>query len=100
MTYIADFLVTDLDGSQRVIDIKGVETATFRVKLKLFQLKYPTLPIEILVKRRGEFVSTQQAKKERADRKRAINKLVKRAEGEIKNVRTGRNKSQIYRNQK
>ncbi|MEC0233696.1 DUF1064 domain-containing protein [Paenibacillus kribbensis] len=100
VTYIADFLVTDLDGSQRVIDIKGVETATFRVKLKLFQRKYPTLPIEILVKRRGEFIPTRQAKKERADRKRAINKLVKRAEGEIKNVKNCRNESQIHRNQK
>ncbi|KKD53922.1 MULTISPECIES: DUF1064 domain-containing protein [Paenibacillus] len=97
VTYIADFLVTDLDGSQRVIDIKGVETATFRVKMKLFQVKYPTLPIEILVKRRGKFIPTRQAKKERADRKRAINKLLKQAEGERKNARTGRNASQIHR---
>lgn len=39
ITYIADFLVTELDGAQRVVDIKGVETSTFRVKLKLFQAK-------------------------------------------------------------
>lgn len=31
VTYTADFLVTELDDSQRVVDIKGVETSTFRV---------------------------------------------------------------------
>lgn len=50
ITYVADFLVTELNGSQRVIDIKGVETSTFKVKLKLFKANYPTIPIEILGK--------------------------------------------------
>lgn len=100
VTYIADFLVTDLDGSQRVIDIKGVETSTFKVKLKLFKAKYPTLRIEILTKKRGEFVSTMQVKKDKAARKRAINKLIKQSEGEREYARIGRNESQIHRNQK
>ncbi|MDR0269603.1 DUF1064 domain-containing protein [Paenibacillus sp.] len=100
ITYIADFLVTDLDGSQRVIDIKGVETSTFRVKLKLFRVKYPTLPIEILVKRRGEFVPLQQVKKEKAARKRATKNLLKQAERKMKNVCYHQNGSEIYRNQK
>ncbi|APQ59858.1 hypothetical protein PPOLYM_02510 [Paenibacillus polymyxa] len=97
VTYIADFLVTELDDTQRVIDIKGVETSTFRVKLKLFQTKYPTLRIDILIKKRGEFIPIKQFKKEKADRKRANNKLLKQVEGERKNVRTGRNASQIHR---
>jgi hypothetical protein len=100
VTYIADFLVRDLDGTKRVIDIKGVETPTFKVKMKLFQAKYPTMQIEILTKKRGEFVSTQQVKKERAARKRAINKLLKRAEGEREHGRNGRNASKVHRNQK
>ncbi|MFB5761142.1 DUF1064 domain-containing protein [Paenibacillus medicaginis] len=100
VTYIADFLVTELDGSQRVVDIKGVETSTFRVKLKLFQAKYPTLPIEILAKKRGEFVPIQQIKREKAARKRAINQLIKRSEGENKHARTDRNAGEIHRNQK
>ncbi|URJ42264.1 DUF1064 domain-containing protein [Paenibacillus polymyxa] len=100
VTYIADFLVTELDGNQRVIDIKGVETSTFRVKLKLFQAKYPTLPIDILIKKRGEFIPIKQFKKEKADRKRAINKLLKQAEGKMKHARTGRNASRIYRTKK
>ncbi|MBY7736312.1 DUF1064 domain-containing protein [Paenibacillus polymyxa] len=97
VTYIADFLVTNLDDTQRVIDIKGVETSTFRVKLKLFQAKYPTLPIDILTKKRGEFIPIKQFKKEKADRKRAINKLSKQAEGKMKHARTDRNASQIHR---
>lgn len=100
ITYIADFMITDLDGSQRVIDIKGVETSTFRVKLKLFKAKYPTLPIEILVKRRGEFVPLKEVKKEKAARKRATKKLLKNAERKIENVRYPRNGNEIYRNQK
>ncbi|MEK4474305.1 DUF1064 domain-containing protein [Paenibacillus sp. FSL R7-0048] len=84
ITYIADFLVTDLDGSERVIDIKGAETAVFRTKLKLFQANYPTLRIEILTKKRGEFVPLDQVKKEKAARKRAANKIIKKAEGKMK----------------
>ncbi|MDK8188822.1 DUF1064 domain-containing protein [Paenibacillus sp. UMB7766-LJ446] len=95
VTYIADFLVTELDDSQRVVDIKGVETSTFRVKLKLFQAKYPTLPIDILVKKRGEFIPLAQYKKEKAARKRAANALRKRAD-EGRN----QNENQTYRNQK
>ena len=100
ITYIADFLVTDLDGSQRVIDIKGVETPTFRIKLKLFQAMYPTFRIEILTKYRGQFVPLKQVKKEKAARKRAENKLLKQAEGKMKNARNPRNGNQIYRSQK
>lgn len=95
VTYIADFLITELDGSQRVVDIKGVETSTFRVKLKLFQAKYPTLPIDILVKKRGEFIPLAQYKKEKSARKRAANALRKRADEGRK-----QNENQTYRNQK
>ncbi|WP_339307640.1 DUF1064 domain-containing protein [Paenibacillus sp. FSL R5-0519] len=95
VTYTADFLVTELDDSQRVVDIKGVETSTFRVKLKLFQAKYPTLPIDILVKKRGEFIPLAQYKKEKSARKRAANALKKRVdEGRMQN------ENQTYRNQK
>jgi len=95
ITYIADFMVTELDGSRRVVDIKGVETSTFRVKLKLFQAKYPTLPIDILIKKRGEFIPLAQYKKEKAARKRAANALKKRADEGRK-----QNANQIHRNQK
>ena len=45
--YIADFRVTDNDGTVRVIDTKGVRTAVFNVKLKMFQLKYPDVIFEL-----------------------------------------------------
>ncbi|WP_340397996.1 DUF1064 domain-containing protein [Paenibacillus sp. FSL E2-0202] len=84
ITYIADFLITDMDGSERVVDIKGAETAVFRTKLKLFQVKYPTMRIEILTKKSGEFVPLDQVKKEKAAQKRAANKLMKKAGGKMK----------------
>lgn len=96
ITYIADFLVTDLDGSQRVIDIKGVETPTFKVKLNLFQAVYPTFRIEILTKKRGQFVPLKQIKRENAARKRAANKLLKQAEGKMSNDRNLRNGNEVY----
>ncbi|QNV57907.1 hypothetical protein GMA19_03078 [Paenibacillus polymyxa E681] len=65
--------------------------------MKLFQIKYPTLRIDILTKKRGEFIPIKQFKKEKAARKRAINKLLKQAEGKMKHVRTDRNASQIHR---
>lgn len=38
--YRADFLVTYPDGSQEVIDVKGVRTAEYKLKKKLFESKY------------------------------------------------------------
>lgn len=38
--YKADFLVTHKDGTQEVIDVKGFETADFKLKKKMFEYKY------------------------------------------------------------
>lgn len=38
--YKADFLVTFPDGTQQVIDVKGMETADFKLKKKMFEYKY------------------------------------------------------------
>lgn len=40
MTYIADFEITHNDGSIEYIDVKGVETETFKLKRKLFDFLY------------------------------------------------------------
>jgi|TARA_R100001530_G_scaffold87212_1_gene60727 hypothetical protein len=45
-TYIADFRYTDEDGSEVIEDVKGVETAVFKLKKKLVESLYP---IEIQV---------------------------------------------------
>lgn len=40
MHYFADFLVTYKDGTEKVVDVKGVETPVFKIKRLLFELKY------------------------------------------------------------
>ena len=40
-TYIADFKYTDEDGNEVIEDVKGVETAIFRLKKKLVESLYP-----------------------------------------------------------
>lgn len=40
ITYKADFLVYYPDGRKEVIDVKGFETADFKLKKKLFEYKY------------------------------------------------------------
>ncbi len=45
--YVADFRVTDKDGTVRVIEVKGVRTPVFNMKLKMFRLKFPDVILEI-----------------------------------------------------
>lgn len=39
--YIADFEITNLDGSIEIIDVKGHETRDFLIKKKMFHARYP-----------------------------------------------------------
>ena len=43
--YVADFLITDLDDEQIVVDTKGFTTKDFVLKRKLFEYKYPDIII-------------------------------------------------------
>lgn len=43
INYIADFVVTLNNDIKVVIDVKGIKTADFRLKEKMFGYKYPTL---------------------------------------------------------
>lgn len=45
--YICDFLITHLDGSLEAVDSKGVETAEFRIKKKLFLKDYPHIKLTV-----------------------------------------------------
>lgn len=45
--YIADFGYTE-DGKQVVEDVKGQETAIFRLKRKLFLHRYPALVLRVI----------------------------------------------------
>jgi hypothetical protein len=46
MAYFADFVFTDKDGTERVVDVKGMRTEVYRLKRKLFLTRYPHLRLE------------------------------------------------------
>lgn len=49
IAYIADFLVTYNDGTQKVIDTKGRSTTEFEIKKKMFLHKYPMHTLNVLI---------------------------------------------------
>jgi hypothetical protein len=51
--YIADFLVTHIDGTEEIIDVKGKATAAFLLKKKIFEYKYPDLTLKVLTEKNG-----------------------------------------------
>lgn len=48
ITYIADFVIDNNDGTTDIVDIKGVETQVFKIKKKLFEYKYPDKNLKII----------------------------------------------------
>lgn len=44
--YVADFLVFEADGTVRFVDVKGVETASFKTKRRLVETLYAPITIE------------------------------------------------------
>lgn len=43
--YIADFDVTYSDGTREIIDVKGFQTAVFKIKARMFDYQYPDLTL-------------------------------------------------------
>lgn len=75
--YLADFEIHHLDGSIEVIDVKGMETETFKIKRKLFEMKYPhKLSLVTFSKLDGGWITIEQLKKNRK-----LRKAVKDSEG-------------------
>lgn len=81
ITYIADFRVVWEYQGESVVDVKGVETQSFRMKKKMFMNKYPDLKLEVLTKKGKRWVSLDQVKKEKAAKRKAERALLKRLEG-------------------
>lgn len=48
ITYVADFVVVNNDGTTDVIDVKGFETQIFKIKQKLFEYKYPDKKLKVV----------------------------------------------------
>lgn len=51
INFTPDFVITELDGSKTVVDVKGMITKDFPLRAKLFMNKY-NMPL-ILAKRKG-----------------------------------------------
>ena len=45
ITYTADFLIYHLDGTEEVVDIKGMETQAGILRRKMFWYRYPELKL-------------------------------------------------------
>jgi len=48
ITYSADFRVLYSDGHVEVVDVKGIKTAVFNLKQKLFEFKNPNLTLRVI----------------------------------------------------
>ncbi len=48
ITYVADFVIVNNDGTTDVVDVKGFETQVFKIKRKLFEYKYPDLNLKVV----------------------------------------------------
>lgn len=52
INFTPDFVITELDGSKTVVDVKGMMSKDFPLRAKLFMKKY-NMPL-ILAKRKGQ----------------------------------------------
>lgn len=48
ITYSADFLILNNDGTYTVEDTKGYESATWKRTYKQFKLRYPKIDLKVL----------------------------------------------------
>ena len=71
MKYIADFLITYKDGTTKVIDIKGLKTADFKIKEKIFNYLYPQYKgLKCIVSYYGEWLEWDEYTKAKKERKK------------------------------
>ena len=85
ITYIADFLVIKNDGSEYVVDVKGMATEVANIKRKLFMLRYPETPLYWVVRNLkyskdygydGQWVDYDVLKKVKSAEKRKMKKAI------------------------
>lgn len=68
--YIADFVIKYKDGTTRVVDIKGVVTADFKLKRKMFEYRYLDYTLECINLYEGEWRHIEEIEKIRKQRKK------------------------------
>lgn len=71
INYVADFRVTYTDGTVEVIDVKGFETADFKLKKKMFEFqRAESLKLVTFSKIDGGWIESEALKKARKERKK------------------------------
>lgn len=65
ITYKADFHVFYADGTEFVIDVKGVETKDFKLKKKLFDYTYPDLELKVLTYYKSQWIELKDKPKKK-----------------------------------
>lgn len=69
--YISDFEVHYIDGYVEIVDTKGIETADFKIKKKMFEYKYPNLDLNVITKTKDGWVSYDEYQKNKRLKKKA-----------------------------
>ena len=64
MEYLADFVCQMSDGTERVIDVKGVETDVFKMKKKMVEYLYPNVEVQCVryVLKEKAWLTTKECK--------------------------------------
>jgi hypothetical protein len=72
IVYVADFCILHTDGRFEIIDVKGYETADFKIKRKIFEHNYPLLKLTLMkyVKKYGGWISTDEWKRLKKEEKK------------------------------
>lgn len=62
--YRSDFIIHHLDGTKQVVDVKGLKTADFKIKEKMFNYMYPEYnKLYCVVKYNGQWMEYKEAEK-------------------------------------
>ena len=68
--YIADFKITYNDGTIEIIDVKGIKTADFKIKEKIFNYKYPEYKqLKCVAYYKGEWLVWDEYQKRKKNKK-------------------------------
>lgn len=87
INYISDFYIVNNDGSNYVVDTKGLTTTEFEIKKKLFMALYPQYPLYVLIfddvtNEWIDYYQYQKIDKVRKEERKAIREANKKAKEE------------------
>ena len=68
--YKSDFDILYADGHREIVDVKGLATADFKIKMKMFTYKYPDLHLRLLTLYKGTWIDYNEFIKIKKDMKK------------------------------